>query len=141
MDNGVSSTIGFTVSIPLFDRSVTKSNVSEAKITRKKRVIEHKSLQQKIELEIGEALEDYRTAVKTLEVTGSLLKYSKNALDSMVDKYGSGAISLLDLIETRSDYADARYNNIKAEYDLLKEKAALAYYQGNISKIIREFSW
>ncbi len=138
-DDGVSSTLGFTVSIPLFDRSVTKSNVSEAKITRTKRMLEQESLKQVIELEIGEALEDYRTASKQLEVTESLLKYSGKVLDSMVEKYKTGSVSIVDLIKARSDYAEAQYNNIKSGYNLLKEKVALAYYQGNITEIINNF--
>lgn len=135
-DNSISSSFGFTVSIPIFDRSVTRSKVIEAKILRDKRLLEKRGLKQKIQLNIGEALDDYRTALKQADVSAAILKYSKKVLDSMSERYEAGGSSISELIDARSDYAKAKFNNITAGYDLLKKKVALAYYQGDVSAMI-----
>ncbi|MCP3942616.1 MAG: TolC family protein [Desulfobacteraceae bacterium] len=133
INDGFDSAVGLTISIPIFDKSVTKTNIADAVNTKEKRRIEQKSLTQQIGINIGQALEDYRTAVKQLEVTSSRLKYSKKTLESMVEKYAVGSSTLIELVDARSDFAQAGYDNIKAVYDLLAEKVVLAYYQGDVA--------
>ena len=89
-------------------------------------------------MELGQALEDYQMAVKTLEVSQARLLWAEKALESVNARYGAGAATLVELNDARSEDSQARYDVVKARYDCLMKAFDSAYFQGQIETTIKD---
>ncbi|MCP4213105.1 MAG: TolC family protein [bacterium] len=128
--------VGLSLSIPVFSKSA-KYNVAAARIQLKNEELAKEKLENQITVEVRQAVEDYRTAVKQVEVARSQLQYTTAALDSIEARYNVNAATMVELIQSRSRDLDSRYDCIDAEYNLLMQGITVAYANGD-SKAIRQ---
>ncbi len=123
---------GLTLSIPLFDRHLTRNEVSLARINRHSVDLESEQLQRQVEVEIGQAVQEYLTAADQVEVAMAQLTYAQQALDSTEQRYRVGAATLTELTDARSTFVEARYALVEAQIDRMLRTVAIAYYRGDL---------
>jgi len=123
---------GLNLSIPLFDRHLTRNAVSQARINRHSIDVELEQLQRQVEVEIGQSVQEYLTASDQVEVASAQLTYAQEALNSTEQRYRVGAATLTELTDARSTFVEARYALVEAQIDRMLRTVAIAYYQGNL---------
>jgi outer membrane protein len=123
---------GLNLSIPLFDRHLTRNAVSQARINRHSIDVELEQLQRQVEVEIGQSVQEYLTASDQVEVASAQLTYAQVALNSTEQRYRVGAATLTELTDARSTFVEARYALVEAQIDRMLRTVAIAYYQGNL---------
>lgn len=128
--------IGLSLSIPLFDKFKTRYSVAIADINLQNQQLGMELLQQQVSLEVQQAIEDYQTASKQLEVSNTQLKYAKDALDSMQERYNVNASTLVELTQTRAQYLQSIYNGIQAKFNMLIRGIGVAFYKGDYKGMI-----
>ncbi|MGE5343727.1 MAG: TolC family protein, partial [Candidatus Omnitrophota bacterium] len=134
--NNPSGFFGLSLAVPIFDRYRTRYNVASAQVNRKSQELDLAGLQQQVSLEVQQAISDYQTGIKQMDVTDTQLKYSKDALDSMQERYNVNAATLVELTQTRAQYVQAVYNRIQAKYNVLVRGIAVAYYKGDANAMV-----
>ncbi|ABA87624.2 efflux pump, RND family, outer membrane protein [Syntrophotalea carbinolica DSM 2380] len=122
------------LNIPLFDRHLTRNEVAQARINRHSIDVEWEQLQCQVEVEIGQALQEYLTALDQLEVARAQLTYAQDALDSTRQRYRVGAATLTELTDARSTFVESRYALLEAQIDRMMRTVAMAYYRGDLSE-------
>jgi len=137
-DNNMSASVGLTLSIPLYDAGQTGHAVRQAELDLTSQQLALSRLKLQVRQELGQALEDYRTAVKTLDVSTARLQWAEKALESVRARYEAGAASLVELNDARSEAVQARSDVVNARYDSLGRSLTTAYYQGRIEPAIRK---
>jgi outer membrane protein len=138
-DANPNASIGVSLSLPLWDRLVTRSSVQQSKIALRQAQIAEQRLKLQIGVEIRQALEDYAEAQKEVEVSTAQLKYAEQALKSIEARYTVKASTLLDVIQARSVYYQSEYQSINSRYNLLLKGIAIAYYRGDIDGVTSLF--
>ncbi|MBN2429663.1 MAG: TolC family protein [Deltaproteobacteria bacterium] len=138
-DNG-SGMIGISVSIPIFDRDQTRTSVALAKIRQTDAITTLAKIRQQIGLEVGQALADYRTARKQLEVAKARLTYSTQAYEAAQARYKVGAASWVELSEAWSALVTARNDEIKARYQVSQQGLAVGYARGDLEQVLAHMS-
>lgn len=131
-----SGAVGLSLTIPLFDKSRTRYSVAVAEINLRNQQLEMERLHQQVALDIQQAIEDYQTAAKQMNVSETQLKYSKDALDSMQERYNVNAATMVELTQTRAQYLQSIYNRLQAKFNLLIRGIAVAFYKGDYDAMI-----
>jgi len=126
------ATVGLSLSVPLFDRNVTRSSVAQARISQNDAAVTLARLRQKVGVEIGSAVADYRTATLRLQVAESQLAYARQALEAADARYRVGAATWVDLADARATDAGARADLVRARQGVLEQGLTLIYARGDL---------
>jgi outer membrane protein len=139
-NNNLNGSIGLSLSIPIFDRLSTYNSVAQAKVGLRQAQLGAEKLELQTGVEIRQALEDYTTAGKAVEVARAQFKYSAQALKNMEERYKVGASTLVELMQARASNLQSSYNLINARYAHLVKGIAVLFYSGTIEKAMPLFS-
>lgn len=131
LDDNPSAIIGLTLEVPIFDRQQARNQVALARIRQRDARLSLLQQLLQAETEMGQALQDFGTAQKLIGVTAARLIAARQALDAVEERYRVGAATLVELTQARAQFVQAGYDRVKARYALIKQGAAVAYYQGN----------
>jgi outer membrane protein len=132
LDINPNARIGLSLSIPIFDRSVTRSSVQKAQIQLANEQLSFEDLQRTASLEIQQALFDYSTAQKEWEAARAQRQYAREALQVTAERYDVGSAILAELSLARAQYVSANNDWIQANYSLLLNRVAVDYYAGRL---------
>ena len=132
--------VGITFSFPLFDRNLTRNEIAKAKIEQRNEQLTLKQKKLQVGLEIGQALQEYQTTQKQVDVVESKLTSARQALDSYEERYQVGASPLVELTQARTQYVQAAFDQIQAKYDLVTQEISVSYYLGNLDQILAVLS-
>lgn len=136
MEDNLNATVGITFSLPLFDRYLTRNKISQAKIAQRNEQLTLKQKQLQIGLEISQAIQEYRTTQKRVDVVESKLTSSRQSLLSYEERYRVGVSTLVELTQSRTQYVSAAFDQIQARHDLVTQEIAVAYYLGNLELLL-----
>ncbi len=136
MDDNPSATVGVSVSVPLFDRHLTRNETARAAIEQRNEQLTLREKELQVGLEIAQAVQDYRTTQKRVEVVKSKLVSARQSLQAYEERYRVGASTLVELTQARTQYVTAAFDQIQARYNLVTQEIALAYYLGNMEPLL-----
>jgi outer membrane protein len=137
--NNLNASVGISLSAPIFDRLATKSSVDQAKVQLRQAQLDVTKLELQVEVDVRQALEDYATASKAVEVAVAQSTYSEQALKSMEERYRVNASTLVELTQARATSLQSIYNLINARYSRLLRGVAVLYYAGRIGDVLSLF--
>ncbi|MFQ5570789.1 MAG: TolC family protein [Rhodothermales bacterium] len=125
-----STSLGFSVNVPLFDRFVTRNNVQQARVQLQNAQLDLENMRQDIALQVRQGYLDYLTDEKRLDVTEKQLRSAQQALEAEQERYNVGASTLVELTQARSTFVQASSDRIEAKYNFLFRKRLIEYYIG-----------
>lgn len=131
-DDNVEARVGVSVSVPIFDRYLTRNQVSQAKIASRTIRYEQEKLIRQVEVEIGQAFSEYRAAESKLDVSRAQEQYASRALASTRQRYESGSATLTELTTARTSYVQARYDSVEASLNRIIQAVSLSFYRGDM---------
>lgn len=119
------NTIGINYSIPLFTGFETEHKINAAKYKRQEERHTLDEIKSKIKNEVWSAYHDYKTSLKSYEVSKKLLKSAKENERVAFKSYEIGKTDIINLLTAESQLADARDTVVNAFYAVLINKATL----------------
>ena len=128
LDNNKTHFIGFSLTIPIFNKFLTRSNVDKAIIEWE---ISQKELEnQKVVLknDIRIAYNNVISAKATLTASETALNSQKEAFSIAQKKYKDGYITSYEFLESKSKYIQTLSELISSKYDYLFKLKILEYY-------------
>ncbi len=128
-----SSSIGFNVGIPIFDRFSTRNNIEQSRVQYRNAQLNLEDLQQNIALDVRQAYLDYLTAEKSLDVTEKQELSAQQALTAEQERYNVGAATLVELSQARAAFVQAASNRNQARFDFIFQKKLIDYYMGKLN--------
>ncbi len=130
-DHNPQADIGLTLAVPIFDRLQTRHQVAQARLRQDNARLTLHQRQLQAETELGQAINDFRTAQQLIGVTKTRLTAARQALAAMEERYRVGAATLTELAQLRTQFAEADFERVKARYQLITQEVAIAYYLGD----------
>jgi outer membrane protein TolC len=91
---------------------------------------EQRATQDTVSREVWEAYVDYHTALEQQHSSQSFLAAAQISYDSSLDAYKYGVRSLVDVVESERQLAQARLAVVRAQAQLMQSAAALSYATG-----------
>jgi outer membrane protein len=107
-----------------------KHEVESALAEQKAAGEEQRATQDAVGREVWEAYVDYRTAVEQQHSSQSFLASAQISYDSSLDAYKYGVRSLVDVVESERQLAQARLAVVRSQAQLMQSAAALSYATG-----------
>ncbi|MBT8399580.1 MAG: TolC family protein [Rhodothermia bacterium] len=133
LEDNRSASLGLTLSIPIFNRLFTKTNIQQARIRHSNLGLDRQNLEQNIALEVRQAYLDYLTAVKRLDVTEKQVRSARQAEQVESERYDIGASTLVELTQARASLVDAESQRAQAVYQFVFQGKVIEYYLGTLN--------
>lgn len=128
-DNRTGS-VGVSVTVPVFDRFLTRSQVRQAHLAAENERIVREDLEQDIAVQVRQAFLDYRNAQKRLDVTARQLAAAEAALAAEEDRYELGVSTLVELAQARARRVEAASARAQAIAQYVFQRRLLEYQAG-----------
>jgi outer membrane protein len=98
LGNQIEYSVGLTLTWTLFDRFITRQNVSRARVTADNSQIDAQDRRNQVEGDVRQSYGDYITALQQLRTSKKGLEAARKAYEVMEGRYEVGGASFLDLI-------------------------------------------
>lgn len=117
--------IGLNYSLPLFTGFNTTNKIEAAKSKREQERLQLENIKNQIKNEVWSAYHDYKTAVKSYEVSKKVLKSAEENEKVAFKSYEIGQTDIINLLTAESQLAEARDTLVVSFYTVLINKAKL----------------
>lgn len=128
MRDNFSKSIGFSLSIPLFDRFSTRNSVRRAKIQRLNAQLQRENVELSMYKTIQQAYYQAVAAEKKLSASETATAATKAALEAMQEKYNFGKANATEVEQAKTDYIRSRSEALQAKYEHLLRLRILHFY-------------
>jgi outer membrane protein TolC len=125
-----------TLTVPIFDRGKTRSDVQQADAAVAQRRAEATDQRDVVEDDVRSALVDLQVATQQVGVSESNRTLAKNTLQQSLDRYAAGITNAVEVVQSQETLASAEHDYISSLYSLNLGKISLARAMGNAEETI-----
>jgi len=129
LDNNRTHYLGFSLTVPIFNKFQTKSNLDKAKIKTEVNKLEWQNQKKELKNKIDIAINDVETAKASLLASLSASISQKEAFTIAQKKYMEGYITSYEFLESKSKHIKTQADLINAKYDFFFKVKVLEYYK------------
>jgi len=128
--DNVNKSIGFTLSVPIFNGLQTYTGVKNAQLNALNAKYAQDLTEQNLYKTIAQAYANAKAALNKYNANKASVEASEQSFYYAQQKYNVGAISTFDYNNAKTRLQNAQGNLIQAKYDYVFKLKVLDYYQG-----------
>lgn len=128
--NNVNKSLGFTLTIPLFNGLQTHTAIKNAKINALNAKLGQDLNKQNLYKNITQAYANARAALNKYNATLASVDAARESFNYAQQKFNAGVISSFDFSTAKNRLYAAESNLLQAKYDYVFKLKVLDYYQG-----------
>jgi outer membrane protein len=129
-ENNVNKSLGFTLTIPLFNGLQTYTSVKNAKLNAINAKLNQELAAQNLYKAISQAYANARAALNKYVASKASVEASEQSFMYAQQKFNAGAISSFDFNNAKSRLAVAQSNLVQSKFDYLFKLKVLDFYMG-----------
>lgn len=122
--------VGISVSIPIFNKGRTKSNVNQSKIALVQAEFDRKQTELNLQQSILQEHRNVVSAASKYEASKVKEKAYASSFDAYRAKYESGSITTVELLQQQNNYVSAMNDYIQNKYGFMLKRKILDVYMG-----------
>jgi outer membrane protein len=127
------SSVGLTLSFPLFQSSKRMQNLRKANLQYERLALDTLNLKNQINTEYAEAIASYKSNLTAYRITQQNIDIARDVYNTVKLQYDQGVKSYLEVIVSETDLRTAQINNLNALFKVLSSKLDVEQALGNIS--------
>jgi outer membrane protein len=127
--------VSLGVSLPVLDRGQTRIARTRSAIAEENAQLQLAATKQNVALDVRTAWYNIRAAQQQLLAAQAGLIAATQALEATQQRYNVGAATLLEVSTARATRVNAQSNLADAEYNLVVNQAAMAYFTGELDPV------
>ncbi|MNX50054.1 Outer membrane efflux protein BepC precursor [compost metagenome] len=127
--------VGLSLSVPIFDRNQTKSQVQTAKINIQKAELESQTTRKELYKKVETSWQNATASEEQLAASKVARDAASESYKLAQKKYELNDLSTTDLVVSQNTYTNAQQNYIQAKYLNILYYQLLQFYQGNEIKL------
>jgi outer membrane protein len=139
-NNKLSSSIGLSLSIPIFNKFSMINSLTKARIKSEQSRSDLQDTKRQASLEIRQAVLNYQAAQERVRVTAVVLESSEQAFNATQARYGVGASTYTDLVQAQAQFNGARSDHVRAIFNVAQATVNVAYAYGDIDQILTYYT-
>ena len=124
--------VSLSLSVPILDRGQTRIARTRASIQEENAQLTLAQTRQRVALDVRTAWYNIRSAHQQLVAAQAGLVAATQALEATQQRYNVGAATLLEVTQLRAQRVNAQSNLADAQYNLVLNQAAMAYFTGEL---------
>lgn len=130
LKNNARKTIGFNLSIPLFNRFQVSNSVKSARINIHSQQLMVDNSKKILYKEIQQAYYNATAAQKKYDAAGKSVTANKEAFTYAEERYAAGKSSAFDFAQAQTQYMQSLSEQTQAKYDYIFRTKILDFYNG-----------
>jgi outer membrane protein len=130
LDNHFNKYLGFSLSVPIFNRFATRNGVRNARLQRKNYAIQLDETRKSLYKEIQQAWYNALAAEAKYNSSVAAVRANEESFRLMNDKFENGKATSVEYNEARLNLMKALSDRIQAKYDYMFRSKVLDFYQG-----------
>lgn len=130
MVDNLSQNVGVSVSIPIYDRSQTRTRVRQAKIAIEQAKLDHQQTELDVRQTIVQTYSDVVTSIAKYDSNTKKSEAWRKTFDAYSAQFRLGAITTVELLQQQNSYISALNDYIQAKYNFLLQREILNIYMG-----------
>lgn len=134
-DNKDGSNVALVVSIPIFDKGLTATDIREKRYTKRKAEFDFDDTRGNVNENIVKIWAGYQVAKYGIVSNREALEAAQDAAASADEEYKAGAKTTLDVLTAEISLAKAKASMKKAERDLVLAIFQMHNYMGSLAKL------
>ena len=128
MRHNFAKSIGFSLSVPVFDAFSTRNSVRRARIQQESVRLDLENTRNQLYKSITQAYTQAMRSVKQMESSAKAVESSKAAFYAMQVKYDNGRANATEFEKAKSDYTSALAQHVQARYERILRARILEFY-------------
>ncbi len=128
MRHNFSKSIGFSLSVPIFDRFGTRNNIRRAKAQAAITALQFDDARNNLYKAITQAYTQAVGAEKKHSAATHATASAQAAFEAMQVKYNNGRANATEFAKAKSDYTTALANEVQAKYEAMLRARILDFY-------------
>lgn len=128
MDHNFNKSLGFSLSVPIFDAFSSRNSVRRAKIQHINARLQYENAQLGLYKSIQQAYYQAKGASEKLNAAEISAAATREAFDAMQQKYEFGRANSTEYEQARSNYVRATVEAAQAKYESILRRRILAFY-------------
>lgn len=128
--NNFSQYLGFSLSIPIFDRFSTRNSVRSAKLDRENQLLSLDNTKKTLYKEIQQAYYNTVAAQQKLKSSEQAKSSAADAFRLVQAKYENGKATITEFNESKNSYLKSESDLTQARYEYLYQQAVIRFYRG-----------
>ena len=128
--DNVNKSIGFTLTVPLFNGLQTHTAIKNAKINALSAKFSQDLVEQNLYKTIAQAFANAKAALNKYNATKISVEAANESFKYAQQKFNAGAISAFDFNSAKNRLFIAESNLVQSKYDYIFKLKVLDYYQG-----------
>lgn len=128
MRHNFAQSVGFSLSVPIFDAFSTRNSVRRARINAESARLQLDDARQQLYKAICQAHTQAVGALRQRTATADALESSRRAYEAMTIKYENGRANATELEKAKSDYTNAMADAVHARYQFILRCRILSFY-------------
>ncbi len=129
-NENVNKSVGFTLSIPLYNGLQTYTGIKNAKLNALNAKYAQDLIEQNLYKTIAQAYANAKASLNRYNSNKIAVEASEQSYNYSQQKYNVGSISTFDFSNSKTRLQNAQSNLIQAKYDYVFRLKVLDYYQG-----------
>lgn len=130
LQNNFSQYLGFSLSIPIFNRFSTRNSIRTAQIDRENQLLALDNVKKTLYKEIQQAYYNTVAARQKLQSSQTAREAGSEAFRLTTAKYEQGKATITEFNEARNNYLKAESDLTQARYEYLYQTALIKFYRG-----------
>jgi outer membrane protein len=130
LHDNLSKSIGFNLTVPIFNGWQTKTNIGRAKINMKNAELSAQIAKNQLSKTIQQAHADANASYKKYTATTKSLEALKEAFKYTEQKMNAGLVNTIDYLNAKNNLNKAESDLLQAKYDYIFKTKVLDFYLG-----------
>lgn len=123
---------GVSVSIPIFDRMMTRANRVFNKVAYQNSVLQRENIEKTVKIDVKQMYNNYNTALQSYEASQVQFQAGQLALQTQQEGFILGAASQVELAQANQTFVQAAASRAQAEVTLLFQQMLMEYALGTL---------
>lgn len=123
---------GVSVSIPIFDRMMTRANRVFNKVAYQNSVLQRENIEKTVKINVKQMYNNYNTALQSYDASQVQFQAGQLALQTQQEGFILGAASQVELAQANQTFVQAAASRAQAEVTLLFQQMLMEYALGTL---------
>lgn len=128
MRDNFSKSLGFSLSVPIFDAFSTRNQIRRAKVQRVTAELELEQRRSALYKDIRQAYYQAVAAERKFSASTVATEATHAALDAVTEKFNYGKANATEFEQAKSEYVKSRAELVQAKYEMILRNRILAFY-------------
>ena len=133
------ATIGLTLTIPIFNQNIDKSDIRKINSQILRTEIEYEDLKDRLNIDTSNYFKNYMISQSNLKTSLLTIDYATTLLESTQEEYNLGTKSITDLIDAETNLLNKKVEYFNANQEFLINYFNLLALDGSLIKLFEEY--